>query len=69
MRALTHDTFGDPEHVLTVTERPTPEPGPGQVRLKIVLSPIHNHDLWTIRGTYGFKPELPAASGLSLIHI
>ena len=47
MRALTHDTFGDPEHVLTVTERPTPEPGPGQVRLKIVLSPIHNHDLWT----------------------
>lgn len=63
MRALTHDTFGDPEQVLTVTERPTPEPGPGQVRLKIVLSPIHNHDLWTIRGTYGFKPELPAASG------
>ena len=69
MRALTHDTFGDPEQVLTVTERPTPEPGPGQVRLKIVLSPIHNHDLWTIRGTYGFKPELPAASGTEALGI
>ncbi len=69
MRALTHDTFGDPEQVLTVTERPTPEPGPGQVRLRIILSPIHNHDLWTIRGTYGFKPELPAASGTEALGI
>ncbi|WP_431073330.1 zinc-binding dehydrogenase [Microbacterium phyllosphaerae] len=69
MRALTHDTFGDPEQVLTVTDRPTPEPGPGQVRLRIVLSPIHNHDLWTIRGTYGFKPELPAASGTEALGI
>ncbi|WP_314422237.1 zinc-binding dehydrogenase [uncultured Microbacterium sp.] len=69
MRALTHDTFGDPEEVLTVSERPTPDPGPGEVRLKIVLSPIHNHDLWTIRGTYGFKPELPAASGTEALGI
>ena len=69
MRARTHDTFGDPEQVLTVTERPTPEPGPGQVRLRIILSPIHNHDLWTIRGTYGFKPELPAASGTEALGI
>ncbi|SEB92185.1 zinc-binding dehydrogenase [Microbacterium hydrocarbonoxydans] len=69
MRALTHDTFGEPEEVLTVTERPTPNPGPGQVRLRIVLSPIHNHDLWTIRGTYGFKPELPAASGTEALGV
>jgi NADPH:quinone reductase-like Zn-dependent oxidoreductase len=34
------------------------------VRVRTVLAPIHNHDLWTIRGTYGFKPDLPAASGL-----
>ncbi|WP_194764052.1 zinc-binding dehydrogenase [Microbacterium sp. UFMG61] len=69
MRALIHDTFGAPEDVLQVADRPTPEPGPGQVRLKIVLSPIHNHDLWTIRGTYGFKPELPAASGTEALGV
>ncbi|MCI1017708.1 zinc-binding dehydrogenase [Microbacterium sp. C5A9] len=69
MRALIHETFGTPEDVLKVEERPTPQPGPGQVRLKIVLSPIHNHDLWTIRGTYGFKPELPAASGTEALGI
>lgn len=69
MRALIHHEFGPAEDVLTVEDRPLPEPGPGQVRLRIVLSPIHNHDLWTIRGTYGFKPELPAASGTEALGI
>ena len=69
MRALIHHSFGEPEDVLTVEDRPLPEPGPGQVRLRIVLSPIHNHDIWTIRGTYGFKPELPAPSGTEALGI
>lgn len=69
MRALIHHTFGKPEEVLAVEDRPLPEPGPGQVRLRIVLSPIHNHDLWTVRGTYGFKPELPAASGTEALGV
>ena len=69
MRALIHSTFGTPDEVLEVQERPVPEPGPGQVRLRIALSPIHNHDLWTVRGTYGFKPELPAASGTEALGV
>ncbi|GAA1152196.1 zinc-binding dehydrogenase [Microbacterium oxydans] len=69
MRALIHPTFGTPEEVLRVEDRPLPEPGEGQVRLRIVLSPIHNHDLWTVRGTYGFKPELPAASGTEALGV
>jgi NADPH2:quinone reductase len=63
MRAVIHRTFGDPAEVLEVAERPLPEPAAGEVRVRTVLSPIHNHDLWTIRGTYGFRPDLPAASG------
>ncbi|MFJ2505733.1 zinc-binding dehydrogenase [Microbacterium sp. NPDC087592] len=69
MRALIHPTFGDPEQVLRIEDRPLPEPGAGQVRLRTLLSPIHNHDLWTVRGTYGFKPELPAASGTEAVGI
>ncbi|WP_372467105.1 zinc-binding dehydrogenase [Microbacterium maritypicum] len=69
MRALIHPTFGDPEQVLRIEDRPLPEPGAGQVRLRTVLSPIHNHDLWTVRGTYGFKPDLPAASGTEAVGI
>ena len=69
MRALIHSRFGEAEDVLAVEERPVPEPAAGQVRLRIVLSPIHNHDLWTVRGTYGFKPELPATSGTEALGI
>lgn len=69
MRTLIHHSFGPAEDVLAVEERPIPEPDPGQVRLRIVLSPIHNHDIWTIRGTYGFTPELPAASGTEALGI
>lgn len=69
MRALIHQEFGPAEDVLSLEDRPLPEPGPGQVRLRIALSPIHNHDLWTIRGTYGFKPALPAASGTEALGI
>ncbi|WP_438854497.1 zinc-binding dehydrogenase [Agromyces sp. M3QZ16-3] len=69
MRALIHSTFGAPETVLAVEERPLPEPGPGQVRVRTLLTTIHNHDLWTVRGTYGFKPELPAAAGTEAVGV
>ncbi|WP_434318748.1 alcohol dehydrogenase catalytic domain-containing protein [Leifsonia sp. P73] len=69
MRAIVQDEFGDPARVLKVEERPLPEPGAGQVRVRTVLSPIHNHDLWTIRGTYGFKPALPAGSGTEAVGV
>ncbi|MET4001587.1 NADPH2:quinone reductase [Arthrobacter sp. UYCu511] len=69
MRALMHTTFGDPSEVLTVENVPVPEPGDGEVRVRLLLSPIHNHDLWTIRGTYGFKPELPARAGSEAVGV
>ncbi len=69
MRAIVQHKFGDPAKVLTVEERPLPEPGPGQVRVRTLLSPIHNHDLWTAKGTYGFKPELPARAGTEALGV
>lgn len=69
MRALVHQEFGDPTTVLAVAEAPLPEPGPGKVRLRTILSPIHNHDLLTVWGVYGFKPELPARSGTELVGV
>lgn len=69
MRAIVQHEFGDPARVLTVEERPLPEPGQGEVRVRTVLSPIHNHDLWTIRGTYGFKPTLPAGAGTEAVGV
>ena len=69
MRALMHNEFGDPAEVLSVQNIPVPDPGAGEVRVRTVLSPIHNHDLWTIRGSYGFKPEFPARSGSEAVGV
>lgn len=69
MRAVMHNSFGDPSDVLTVEEIPLPEPGRGEVRVRTILASIHNHDLWTIRGTYGFTPELPARAGSEAVGI
>lgn len=61
MKAVVHDTFGEPKDVLETREVDTPAPSAGEVLIRTILSPIHNHDLWTIRGNYGYKPTLPGA--------
>lgn len=63
MRSATYNEFGKPSEVLSVTDAPTPEPKDNEVRIKTILSSIHNHDLVTIKGEYGNKPELPATGG------
>lgn len=69
MRSVTHDRFGEPAEVLHLTQTNRPEPGPGQVLIRVILSPIHNHDIWTIRGTYGIKPALPATGGSEAVGV
>ncbi len=69
MKAVVFDEFGSPRKVLHVVERPMPEPGPGQVRLRLVLSPIHNHDLMIVTGHYGYKPALPHFPGTEALGI
>jgi len=69
MRAIIHHEFGDPAEVLGVEDVPLPEPGAREVRIRVLLATIHNHDLWTVRGTYGFKPELPARAGTEAVGV
>ncbi|MFI8034002.1 zinc-binding dehydrogenase [Acinetobacter sp. ABJ_C3_5] len=63
MQSIIHHSFGEPAEVLQLAEMPQPEPKAGEVRIKTILSPIHNHDVWTVRGSYGYKPTLPAIGG------
>jgi NADPH:quinone reductase len=69
MRAVVHHEFGDPSAVLAVEDVPAPEPGAGQVRVRTVLSPIHQHDLLTVRGEYGVVPDLPARAGTEAVGV
>jgi NADPH2:quinone reductase len=69
MRSALHREFGEPADVLAPADSPVPEPGPGEVRIRTRLAPIHNHDLWTIRGQYGYKPALPAIGGSEAVGV
>lgn len=69
MRSATYSTFGKPSDVLSLVDMPIPEPKANEVRVKTILASIHNHDLLTIRGQYGFKPELPAIGGSEAVGI
>lgn len=63
MKALVFDRFGEPAEVLRVEERPVPEPGRGEVRVRMIASPINPSDLLVVRGRYGVLPTLPATPG------
>lgn len=69
MRSATYDHFGKPTEVLSLGDRPMPEPQANEVRVKTVLASIHNHDLLTIRGKYGFKPKMPAIAGSEAVGV
>ncbi|MCX6646979.1 MAG: zinc-binding dehydrogenase [bacterium] len=45
--------------VLEFVERPIPEPGPGQVRIRAVRGALNHLDLWVRRGIPGVKYPLP----------
>lgn len=69
MRSAIHTSFGEPSQVLELSDQPVPNPSTGEVRIKTLLAPIHNHDLWTIRGSYGYKPVLPAIGGSEAVGV
>jgi len=63
MKAIQFEQFGQPSEVLHLSEVPIPEPGPGQVRVRMIASPINPSDLLTVQGRYGVLPKLPATPG------
>lgn len=69
MRSALYQSFGDPTQVLALGDAPMPQPQAGEVRIRTLLAPIHNHDLLTVRGQYGYKPALPAIGGSEAVGI
>ena len=63
MNATRYEKNGPAQDVLSVEQVELPNPGKGQVRVSMILSPIHNHDVITIAGGYGVSPDLPAPAG------
>jgi len=63
MKAVIFDHFGEPSEVLQVRDVPAPQPGKGEVRVRMTYSPINPSDLLVVRGEYGRLPSLPATPG------
>src|SRR5947208_14633987 len=63
MKALVFDQFGEPADVLHIREVPLPEPGRGEVRVRMIASPVNPSDLLVVRGRYGVLPPLPSTPG------
>jgi NADPH:quinone reductase len=69
MKALVFEKFGDPTEVLELHDLPVPEPGPGEVRVRMLAAPINPSDLLVVRGQYGRLPALPATPGFEGVGI
>ena len=63
MKAVQMTGFGEPAEVLRVEELETPQPAPGEVRVRMLASPVNPSDVMTLRGTYGRRPSLPFTPG------
>ncbi|CAN5908992.1 zinc-dependent alcohol dehydrogenase family protein [soil metagenome] len=69
MKAVVLDSFGEPADVLRILDVPEPKPGAGQVRVRMLASPVNPSDLLLTRGRYVFRPQLPARPGFEGVGI
>jgi NADPH2:quinone reductase len=63
MRAWQVHELGDPQEVLKLEEVEEPEPGPGEVVVKVEAAALNFFDTLLCRGEYQERPELPFTPG------
>ncbi len=62
MKAIRVHEFGGPE-VLKLEDVPDPQPGPGQVVVRVHAAGVNPVEAYVRTGTYAFKPNLPYTPG------
>lgn len=62
MHAYVVTGFGGPE-MLSYRELPDPEPGPGELRIRVTAAGMNNTDVWTREGAYGSSADPESRAG------
>jgi NADPH2:quinone reductase len=62
VKAIRVHEFGGPE-VMKLEEEPDPQPGPGQVVVRVHAAGVNPVEAYIRTGTYAFKPNLPYTPG------
>lgn len=65
MKALLSVTSGGPE-TLVLTDVPTPQPGEGELRVRVLACGLNYPDVLIIEDKYQFKPARPFAPGAEI---
>ncbi|GAB3555857.1 zinc-dependent alcohol dehydrogenase family protein [Spirosoma fluminis] len=63
MKSIVFEQAGKPASILQAKELPTPEPGPNEVRVKVIASPINPSDIMFVQNLYGIRPQFPSGAG------
>ncbi|MGD0061878.1 MAG: NADPH:quinone oxidoreductase family protein [Streptosporangiaceae bacterium] len=66
MRAWQVLALGDPREVLSLDQVPDPEPGPGQVLVRVLGAAANFPDVLMCQGAYQVRPPLPFTPGIEL---
>jgi NADPH2:quinone reductase len=72
MRAVVYDRRGPAREVLRLLDRPLPEPGPGEVRIKVAVSALNPSDIkarsgWNASAPMQFPLATPHRDGAGII--
>ena len=62
MRVIEVESRGGPE-VLSLAERPAPQPGPGQIVAEVDAAGVNYMDIYQREGVGGYRPPLPFVTG------
>ncbi len=63
MKAIQFEQTGKPADILKSVEKDLPQPGAGEVRIKVGMSPINPSDIMFVQNLYGIRPQLPSGAG------
>src|ERR1700753_1680601 len=64
MQGVELTSYDAPRPALRVVDRPDPSlPGPGEALIAMEYAPVHQTDLFVMRGLFAVHPELPSPIG------